>query len=129
MSSPSCAAWLPSLPDGDGSGGFHDPLWPTPDERRVSPGCPSFALNPQGRPLMAESPRILMCPPDFYGIEYEINPWMDCKVGSDPAQSLHQWWTLHDTLGELGATVERLEPVAGLPDLVFTANAGLVYRK
>ena len=21
-------------------------------------------------------PRILMCPPDYYGIEYEINPWM-----------------------------------------------------
>jgi N-dimethylarginine dimethylaminohydrolase len=78
---------------------------------------------------MADSPRILMCPPDFYGIEYEINPWMDRRVGSDPAQSLHQWWALHDTLVELGATIERLKPVAGLPDLVFTANAGLVYRK
>lgn len=22
-------------------------------------------------------PRILMCRPDYFGIEYEINPWMD----------------------------------------------------
>src|SRR3954452_5129130 len=78
---------------------------------------------------MADSPRILMCPPDYYGIEYEINPWMDCKVGSDPVQSVRQWWALHDALVGLGARVERLEPVAGPPDLVFTANAGLVYRK
>ena len=28
-------------------------------------------------------PRILMCPPDYYGIEYEINPWMSRSRGSD----------------------------------------------
>src|SRR5690349_17129271 len=78
---------------------------------------------------MSQSCRILMCPPDHYGIEYEINPWMNRKVGSDPTESSRQWRALHDTLVELGVTVERLEPVAGLPDLVFTANAGLVYRK
>lgn len=77
---------------------------------------------------MSHAPRILMCPPDYYGIEYEINPWMDRNVGSDPAESGGQWRALHQTLVDLGVTVDLLEPVPGLPDLVFTANAGLVYR-
>jgi len=74
-------------------------------------------------------PRILMCPPDHYGIEYEINPWMSREVGSDPALAARQWSALRSTLADLGVRVETLEPVAGLPDLVFTANAGLVYRE
>ncbi len=76
---------------------------------------------------MTTSPRILMCPPDHYGIEYEINPWMDRKVGADPATSAGQWRGLRDTLVDLGAEVELLDPEPGLPDLVFTANAGLVF--
>ncbi len=72
--------------------------------------------------------RILMCPPDYFGIEYEINPWMNIRVGSDTGRSRHQWNALVETLESLGVTVERMEPVPGLPDLVFTANAGLVYR-
>lgn len=72
--------------------------------------------------------RILMCPPDYFGIEYEINPWMNVRVGSDAERSRAQWGALTSTLRELGATVELMEPAAGLPDLVFTANAGLVYR-
>ncbi len=77
---------------------------------------------------MPAPPRILMCPPDFYGIEYEINPWMNRQVGSDHAVAYRQWRRLHETLCELGVRVERLDPVPGLPDLVFTANAGVVYR-
>ena len=76
---------------------------------------------------MTTTPRILMCPPDYYGIEYEINPWMDRTVGSDPAESGRQWRSLRDTLVDLGATVETMEARPGLPDLVFTANAGLVF--
>jgi N-dimethylarginine dimethylaminohydrolase len=74
-------------------------------------------------------PRILMCPPDYYGIEYEINPWMSLRVRSDPEQSRRQWRALHETLLDLGVAVELLEPVRGLPDMVFTANAGLIYRE
>ncbi len=76
---------------------------------------------------MTPPPRLLMCPPDHYGIEYEINPWMNRAIGSDPADSRRQWQALSDTLVGLGVVVERMEPVAGLPDLVFTANAGLVF--
>ena len=74
------------------------------------------------------TPRILMCPPDYYGIEYEINPWMNRQVGTDHARAVGQWHTLQEILVELGARIELLEPVPGLPDLVFTANAGLVLQ-
>jgi N-dimethylarginine dimethylaminohydrolase len=73
-------------------------------------------------------PRILMCPPDHYGIEYEINPWMNRSLGAVRAVAFRQWTTLHDTLLSLGVTVETLAPQPGLPDLVFTANAGLMFH-
>jgi N-dimethylarginine dimethylaminohydrolase len=74
------------------------------------------------------SQRILMCPPDYFGIEYEINPWMSVRVGSDAERARQQWRALYDTLREMGVSVDLIEPVPGLPDLVFTANAGLVYH-
>jgi N-dimethylarginine dimethylaminohydrolase len=74
------------------------------------------------------TPRILMCPPDHYGIEYEINPWMNRSLGAVRALAFRQWQTLRDVLAGLGVTIEILAPVAGLPDLVFTANAGLIFR-
>ena len=74
-------------------------------------------------------PCILMCPPDFYGIEYEINPWMSRSRGSTPAKARAQWQALHDTVRGLGVSIERMTPQQGLPDLVFTANAGLVFGK
>src|SRR5262245_49854849 len=72
-------------------------------------------------------PRILMCPPDYYDIEYEINPWMSRLRGAARDKARSQWQALHDTLIGLGVTIERMLPQPGLPDLVFTANAGLVY--
>jgi N-dimethylarginine dimethylaminohydrolase len=75
------------------------------------------------------APQILMCPPDHFGIEYEINPWMNVRAGSDSERARRQWTALHDTLRELGVAVDLIEPVPGLPDLVFTANSGLVFDK
>ncbi|MFO0907708.1 MAG: arginine deiminase-related protein [Isosphaeraceae bacterium] len=77
---------------------------------------------------MQKTPRILMCPPDFFGIEYEINPWMNRGNACDHSRAGRQWRELHQTLIDLGVKVELMEPVSGLPDLVFTANAGLVYQ-
>ncbi len=71
--------------------------------------------------------RFLMCPPDYFGIEYEINPWMRLSNQSNPDLARAQWLELYHVLTrELGAVVELMEPVKGLPDLVFTANAGYV---
>src|SRR4029450_1671891 len=76
---------------------------------------------------MPTEPRILMCPPDHYVIEYEINPWSDRSLGGARALAFRQWQQLRDTLISLGVRVETMMPQAGLPDLVFTANAGLIY--
>ncbi|MBI2958039.1 MAG: amidinotransferase [Chloroflexi bacterium] len=71
--------------------------------------------------------RFLMCPPDYFGIEYEINAWMRVSNQVDREAARAQWNALHRALvGELGASVELMDPVVGLPDLVFTANAGYV---
>lgn len=73
--------------------------------------------------------RILMCRPQFFDIDYEINPWMhrDNRVQPDVASA--QWQSLYDIYTQrLGWQVELVEPVAGLPDLVFTANGGLVIK-
>jgi len=68
----------------------------------------------------------LMCPPTHFGVLYEINTWMSLEVKVDVDRAREQWETLVATLREAGAEVEVMEPVDGLPDLVFTANAGIV---
>lgn len=73
-------------------------------------------------------PTILMCAPDHYGIEYEINPWMSKERGADTARAQTQWRDLREILVRLGVDVRYQPPVPGLPDLVFTANAGLICR-
>ena len=71
--------------------------------------------------------RILMCPPDFFGVDYAINPWMDGNEGNLSLELAEQQWTrLRDTISE-HADVVLIEPQAGVPDMVFTANAGAVY--
>jgi N-dimethylarginine dimethylaminohydrolase len=72
--------------------------------------------------------RILMCPPDHYGIQYEINPWMDRRRQADHELAVRQWSQLRAALEAHGAEVVCMEAVSGLPDLVFTANAALIYR-
>ena len=75
---------------------------------------------------MDATPTILMCPPKYYGIEYEINPWMDRTRVVDTRLAAKQWDTLHALILECGAQIELAEPVEGLPDMVFTANAALI---
>jgi len=70
--------------------------------------------------------KLLLCPPDYYGIEYEINPWMNRARNTVPALARTQWSALHDSLRSLGGEIALIEPEQGFPDMVFTANAGLV---
>ncbi len=71
--------------------------------------------------------RILMCPPDYFTVDYVINPWM---AGHDEPLSLEkareQWDRLREALANY-ADVVTMEPQPELPDMVFTANAGAVY--
>jgi N-dimethylarginine dimethylaminohydrolase len=68
-----------------------------------------------------------MCPAEHFGVLYEINPWMSREVPADPDASISQWTNLVATLEGAGAEVTTLEPAERLPDLVFTANAGVVW--
>ncbi len=72
---------------------------------------------------------ILMCRPDFFGVEYEINPWMHLDVGVDRVRAVEQWEALERTYRDLGQTLELVDPVPGLPDMVFTANAAVVHGR
>jgi len=68
---------------------------------------------------------ILVCRPSFYGIEYEINPWMHLKTEVNRNKAIEQWNNLCDRLKEYGAKLHNIRPQEGLPDMVFTANGGL----
>ncbi|MEM7432957.1 MAG: arginine deiminase-related protein [Pseudomonadota bacterium] len=71
--------------------------------------------------------KILMCPPDFFTVDYVINPWM---AGHEDSLSLdkakEQWANLRDTVAQF-ADIAIIDPHPELPDMVFTANAGAVY--
>lgn len=69
--------------------------------------------------------KFLMCPPQFFDIDYEINPWMHTNNPVDHALALKQWEKLKSVYQELGCEIEVVDPVKGWPDMVFTANAGL----
>jgi N-dimethylarginine dimethylaminohydrolase len=64
----------------------------------------------------------LMCPPQYYAVEYAINPWMDTTTPVDAELALKQWQGLRESLARLGHLVHVLPPVAGLPDMVYAAN-------
>lgn len=68
----------------------------------------------------------MMCPPEHFGVAYEINPWMHAEVRPDLDLAREQFDHLAATLLSAGAKVELQDPVDGVPDLVFTANAGIV---
>lgn len=71
--------------------------------------------------------RFLVCAPDYFQIDYEINPWMRRTNAVVADSAARQWRELMEVLeGRLGAALERMTPVPGLPDLVFTANAAVV---
>jgi len=77
---------------------------------------------------MSQSAHILMCPPDYYGIDYEINPWMDRRQACNRERAIEQWEGLRDLLESLNVKISYLTPVRGLPDLIFTANAAVICR-
>jgi lysine-ketoglutarate reductase/saccharopine dehydrogenase-like protein (TIGR00300 family) len=78
---------------------------------------------------MTSEIRILMCAPDHYDVDYVINPWMEGNVHkSSRDRAVEQWQGLFQVLKDR-AIVELVKPEKGVPDMVFTANAGLVLGK
>jgi lysine-ketoglutarate reductase/saccharopine dehydrogenase-like protein (TIGR00300 family) len=67
-----------------------------------------------------------MCAPDHYDVDYVINPWMEGNIHkSSRDRAVEQWQNLHHILKD-HAIVDLVNPHKGVPDMVFTANAGLV---
>jgi ornithine--oxo-acid transaminase len=67
-----------------------------------------------------------MCRPHYFDVSYAINPWMDPSAPVDTARAVEQWEQLRATYVALGHRVHVVEPVAGLPDMVFAANGAVV---
>ncbi len=72
------------------------------------------------------SRQYLMCPPTHFTVEYAINPWMNPDTPINRDQAVAQWEDLAAAHRSLGHSVELIEPVPGLPDMVFAANGGTV---
>lgn len=84
------------------------PSRPQADQRRVRPR------------------HFLLCPPTFFDVTYAINPWMDPRVSVDRERAYAQWSALVAAYERAGHRVDLLDPVPGLPDLVFAANGATV---
>jgi N-dimethylarginine dimethylaminohydrolase len=80
---------------------------------------------PSEQQRLATARHYLMCPPTYFEVTYAINPWMDPTVPVSAERAVEQWQHLHDLYLRLGHTVEVMDPVPGLPDMVFAANGGI----
>lgn len=89
---------------------------------------PADQLHPAPEALIRvpKPRRYLMCPPEYFTVEYVINPWMDPERPTDRELAMAQWLELKQTYERLGHQVEVIDPQPGLPDMVFAANSGTV---
>jgi N-dimethylarginine dimethylaminohydrolase len=80
-------------------------------------------VAPQRR---ASQRTILMCRPDYFTVSYRINPWMHPEDPTDTSLAVKQWEVLYKTYLDLGFDVQLIDPIDGLPDMVYAANGGFV---
>jgi N-dimethylarginine dimethylaminohydrolase len=69
---------------------------------------------------------VLMCRPEHFTVVYRINPWMNPAQPTDTTLAVRQWQVLYDTYVQLGYDVQLIDPIDGLPDMVYAANGGFV---
>jgi N-dimethylarginine dimethylaminohydrolase len=96
--------------------------------RRVTIPSPLEVKTPM---TMQATAHILMCRPQYFAVNYAINPWMDPSSWAREARVLaatarREWSALHRALQNADAQIELVPSAPGLPDLVFTANAAVV---
>jgi N-dimethylarginine dimethylaminohydrolase len=70
---------------------------------------------------------ILVCPPKHYSVDYEINAWMNLNIDVDKNRAELQWTKMCAGLIRSGANLKYIKPHPHFPDMVFTANAGLIH--
>src|SRR5262245_43778789 len=98
-------------------------LLPRGDDPSIPPAPPAGGKGGTSAPL---SRTYLMCAPEFFAVDYAINPWMDPGNPVDTGRAMRQWEQLRATFTGLGHTVHTITPVTGLPDMVFAANGAFV---
>ena len=90
-------------------------------------GTPALDVAPvTQRPRIPRRRRYAMSAPTFFTVQYAINPWMDTSTPVDTGLAIRQWQNLVSAYRALGHCVELIEPLAGLPDMVYAANGGLI---
>jgi N-dimethylarginine dimethylaminohydrolase len=94
-----------------------------------APGPAALRAADAARFSRTSSPRrYAMTPPTFFAVEYAINPWMDVTTRVDVDLARAQWEGLRQTYLRLGHRVDVIQPVPGLPDMVYAANGGFIAR-
>lgn len=87
----------------------------------------TLARNQAGTPQRQVSKRsVLMCRPDYFTVSYQINPWMHPENPTDTSLAVTQWNELYRTYLDLDFDVQLVDPIDGLPDMVYAANGGFV---
>ncbi|WP_353808341.1 dimethylargininase [Agromyces sp. SYSU T00194] len=90
-------------------------------------GSGALARTTAARPeRRAVRKTVLMCRPEHFTVVYRINPWMNPALPTDTSLAVQQWQALYDTYVQLGYDVQLIDPIAGLPDMVYAANGGFV---
>jgi N-dimethylarginine dimethylaminohydrolase len=87
----------------------------------VSPSAANLAPLPH-----FNRPTYLMCPPEWYDVDYVINPWMAGNIHQPSRDTAFmQWKNLYQELQRI-ADVRLLHAREGAPDMVFVAHAAVV---
>jgi N-dimethylarginine dimethylaminohydrolase len=73
---------------------------------------------------VAHQRTVLMCRPEHFTVSYRINPWMHPEDPTDTSLAVRQWEQLYKIYVSLGFVVELIDPIPGLPDMVYSANGG-----
>ncbi len=84
------------------------------------------SVRAQVAPRFATRRHFLMCPPTYFDVTYRINPWMHPEGRVDRRLAMRQWEALRQSYLMAGHAVDVIEPIDGLPDMVFAANGGFV---
>ena len=95
----------------------------------TTPPAPLPEVVAKAHPRRERAARLrhyVMTAPWFFAVDYTINPWMDTGTAVDIDVATAQWENVRDTYRRLGHTVDLVEPVPGLPDMVYAANGGLI---
>lgn len=85
---------------------------------------PATLARPETADRTATTRSVLMCRPVHFTVAYRINPWMHPEDPTDTSLAVRQWEELYRIYLDLGFDVHLIDPIEGLPDMVYAANGG-----